>query len=221
MPAVVFLIVFVTIFFLVVIVRPTRRGGLGGGRVLARGLVLSASSYASGERTVNGQRFELRDLVLDVEIPGREPYEVSVTPLIPRICEGLPGAAFDLSVHPSRPSDVTIIGPAGSAAWLPAATQLNLPSLAASGMPTRIVWGIFLGMFGAAFASSFVVSRHDAPAKAPAAHVVPASCLAATRCCAVIGGTSCSQFATMESAACSKALQAEQAAAAKAKKRCQ
>ena len=76
------LALFVLIFVVLTAgMRARRNGGLSGGRVLARGLVLSASSIASGERTVGLQRFELRDLVLDVEIPGRDPYEVAVTPL--------------------------------------------------------------------------------------------------------------------------------------------
>ena len=97
---------------------PSAARGLAGGRVLARGLVLSASPFVSGERTQNGQRYELRDLLLDVEVQGQAPYEVSVTPLIPRICEARPGAALDLSLDPRNPSDVVVIGPAGASAWI-------------------------------------------------------------------------------------------------------
>ncbi len=93
-------------------------------RVDAQGLILSASTQC-GERALGGQRFEVRDLVLDVEIPGRAPYVVSVTAMIPRICEGRPGARLDLTVNPMQPDDVQIVGPAGSSAWLYAAPWLT------------------------------------------------------------------------------------------------
>jgi hypothetical protein len=92
--------------------RPSRSG------LQAHGIVLSASRFAGSKSTVNGMRYETRDIRLDVEIPGRDPYEVSVSPLIPRICEVYPGTRLDLRVDPRNPNGITVIGPAGSAGWI-------------------------------------------------------------------------------------------------------
>jgi hypothetical protein len=218
------LALFVLIFVVLTAgMRARRNGGLSGGRVLARGLVLSASSIASGERTVGLQRFELRDLVLDVEIPGRDPYEVAVTPLIPRICEGRPGAALDLAVHPKRLNDVVILGPAGSSAWLPAApwltgsniasrTRAVVVALVVAAAPSLFLVGVMRGAQRETHATS---TTHTPP------HAASQSCDSAARCCKVIGGTSCTQFAGMNEVACQKALEIERSTAAKAHKHCQ
>ena len=67
---------------------PSRARGRGG--LEAHGIVLSASRLATSRSTINGMRYETRGVRLDaVKIPGRDPYEVSISPLIPRICEGL------------------------------------------------------------------------------------------------------------------------------------
>ncbi len=234
MAALVFLVVFGGVFYL--FAKVMNRGamrtsiGLGGGRVIARGLVLSASPYSGGERTQNGQRYELRDLVLDVEIPGRDPYEVSVTPLIPRIVEARPGATLDLAVNPRRPSDITVIGPAGSHAWLGAASQLSIPQLAGLGSGGKVGRYLNAALFAclpAFFAAGFVAhlrSSSTPPAShaaaPPATHAAQAQCEAAAKCCRVIGGGGCAQLATLPSAGCAAALQAEQVAAGKLHKRC-
>ncbi len=203
-------------------------GGLGGGRVLAHGLVLSASSLASGERRVGLQRFELRDLVLDVEIPGQAPYEVAVTPLIPRFCEGRPGARFDLAVNPKRPNDIVILGPSGSSAWLKAAPLLTGGTASANG--GRFVAAGMAGFFAMIFAGAFVSgltkgAQHEAaPATTHAAAAAAGArkaCDMAARCCKVLGHSSCTQFATMNEVACGKTLADEMAAASKAHKVCQ
>jgi hypothetical protein len=91
--------------------------------ILARGLILQADS-SSTETMYRGQRFELRTLTLDVEVPGQAPYEIRVTPRIPRIVEALPGATLDLCVDPSNPNDLEILGPAGTVDWIRAAAAV-------------------------------------------------------------------------------------------------
>jgi hypothetical protein len=92
-------------------------------KILARGLILQADA-SSTETTVRGQRFELRTLTLDVEVPGQAPFEIRVTPRIPRIVEALPGATLDLSLDPSNPNELEILGPAGAADWIRAAAAV-------------------------------------------------------------------------------------------------
>ena len=88
MPFIVAIGVFALVFFAVWLVG--RAAGTAGGRdaliargVSARGLILKASQWST-ESAQGLQRFEVRKLLLDVEIPGEAPYEVSVSPLIPR-----------------------------------------------------------------------------------------------------------------------------------------
>ena len=215
-------VVFVGVFFLVL--RIGKPGGLNGGRILGRGLVLSASSFARGERTVGAQRFELRDMVLDIELPGQTPYEVAVTPLIPRICEGRPGAALDVAVNPRRPNDIVILGPAGSAAWLNALPSTMGGAAGAAGCGRYAMAALIAGMtaiFSLAFVSVLTKGEHTSapPSHATTTPTMSAACRSAARCCKVVGG-SCTQFGSMSEAACTRALQTETAAAAKAHKRC-
>jgi hypothetical protein len=120
---------YLVIFVLIVLAKRVSSGALGYRNVLlrtgtpARGLVLRASSVST-ETSYEGQRFELRTLLLDVEVPGAPPYEVSVTPMIPRICEALPGASLDLRVDRSNRQRVAIVGPAGSSGWLDVAAAV-------------------------------------------------------------------------------------------------
>jgi hypothetical protein len=106
-------------------------------RVLARGLILRASA-SSAETTYRGQRFELRDLTLDVEVPGQAPYEISVTARVPRIVEALPGATLDLSLDPASPNDLEILGPAGASDWITAAAAV--PGQTWCPRPPTIPW---------------------------------------------------------------------------------
>jgi hypothetical protein len=127
-----FAVAFVIFVVMVVIGRVVSRGAtpsgaalgpVSGNGLLARGLILHAYSTAT-EGTLGGQRVEYRRLRLDVEVPGQAPYEVSVTPAIPRICEALPGATLDLRVNPRDPNDITVVGPAGASGWIGAAGSI-------------------------------------------------------------------------------------------------
>ena len=127
-----FAVAFVIFVIVVLIVRSASKGAAQAGAaanlalasgVPARGLILQADSMAT-EGTLRGQRVEYRQMRLDVEIPGQAPYEVSVRPAIPRICEALPGAALDLRVDPRNPNNVTVVGPAGASGWIGAAASI-------------------------------------------------------------------------------------------------
>ena len=231
-----FPVLFAIYAFVVVLVLAQRRSARGGlrGRVPARGLILQASSIAT-ETTIGGQRFELRQLLLDVEVAGREPYEVSCTPAIPRICEALPGAALDLRVDPSNRSNVEIVGPLGASAWLPAATglpgQALWPGAQRGGLP-RGCGLLVVVIVGLVLAFGTVVSILDArssdgfggqaaksepsPAPAPA----QTSCAMAYACCQVLGRTGCNAFLSRTASSCDKTLLEERSAAAAAHKRC-
>jgi hypothetical protein len=171
MPFLVLLVIFVVLVFLV---RAGQRGGRTGliARGLpARGLILSAARTAT-DATYGGQRFEVRSLVLDVEIPGRAPYEVTVSPMIPRICEALPGATLDLRVDPAKPDNLAIVGPAGASQWIGAATSIPgqtwavKPGTSRSGCGTiaLVLIGLCLS-FGTVM--SFVGGSREAPPPAP------------------------------------------------------
>ena len=119
------ILLFIYLVFVVVIWAGSagagNRNALIRNGLLARGLVLQASSTSSGEMMYLGQRFERRWVTLDIEVPGRAPYELSTTPMFPRICEALPGATLDVRVDPKNPNNIAVVGPAGSSAWLGAA----------------------------------------------------------------------------------------------------
>lgn len=78
----------------------------------ARGILLMVSSTGTKVGPVT-RRFEQRQVVIDVEVPGKEPYEVSANPLIPLnlVRDVLPGATVELRVDPSNPNQMAIIGP--------------------------------------------------------------------------------------------------------------
>jgi hypothetical protein len=200
-------------------------GRAGGARPgLARGLILRASPVAT-ETTYGGQRYELRDLVLDVEVPGQAPYEVSCTPRIPRICEALPGATLDLIVSRSNPSQIEIVGPLGSSAWLgawsgqPAGTStagcLAVVAVIVASLVMLPVFGVLTSLV---FDSGG--AKTGAPARAPAPAAGHPACEAAVRCCETLGRSTCRSLASQTELACSKALLEERKAAAAAHKRC-
>lgn len=119
------------VFVVVVqIVRALRRAGsptqsaraldaLAAKGIPARGLVLTCSQYAVGV-TLSQRRFERRTMTLDVDIPGRAPYQSTGDFLIPRgLLEVVPGASLDLSVDPRDPNKIVVLGPGGfTGPWL-------------------------------------------------------------------------------------------------------
>jgi hypothetical protein len=85
----------------------------------ARGLVLSSNQMSFGV-TLSGRRFERRTMMLDVEIPGRPPFLVNGTFLVPRgIVEATPGSSLELAVHPRNQNRIAVLGPGGfTGPWL-------------------------------------------------------------------------------------------------------
>jgi hypothetical protein len=85
----------------------------------ARGLVLSCNQMSTGV-TINGRRFERRTMTLDVEIPGRAPFITNGVFLVPRgIVEATPGSSLELAVHPTKMSQIAVLGPGGfTGPWL-------------------------------------------------------------------------------------------------------
>jgi hypothetical protein len=213
------------VFFILpaVLSAASRKAGALGGAVVGRGLVLSASRYA-GETLQWGKRMETRKLTLDVEVPGAAPFEVTVTPAIPRFCEALPGSVLDVRVNPRSPQGLTVIGPAGASDWLQAAPWLSTGGMSrgAGGAPTmvRVILALvalplLAGFFGA-------ILKPHTPVKTPSAFSVPKGpqCQAAQRCCTTIGNTSCAGFGAMTEAQCGPVLAGERKAATKLGKRC-
>jgi hypothetical protein len=246
MPFLVLLAIFLGIVFLT---RAAQRGGRNAlltRGVLARGLVLSAGRQST-EASIGNQRFEMRTLVLDVEVPGKPPYEVSLTTLIPRICEALPGATLDLRVDPAKPSNLAIVGPLGASQWIGAAANVPGQTWAAGQAGARRGCGtIVLALIGASLALGAVLSfgasgetPRPTPAPtpavtprttptatatataAPAARVHP-QCEAAFRCCETLGHShaTCQAYLSETDTSCTKGLAQEKAAAVKAGKRC-
>lgn len=126
---------FVVVFIIVILAIAFGKGAVGGyDRLIAqgtpaRGILLSVTSYSSRVGGSNTQRrFVSRDVTIDVEIPGYEPYEVSTSLIIPSNLDRdiLPGATVELRVDPKRPSRMAIVGPgAGFSPILLGAAQFD------------------------------------------------------------------------------------------------
>ncbi len=78
----------------------------------ARGILVQVD--ATGMRVAQGFRvFQLRGVLIDVEVPGRPPYEIRTSALIPSnaVRDVLPGVTVELRVDPSDAQKIAIIGP--------------------------------------------------------------------------------------------------------------
>ena len=216
--------------YLLIAVGGAAAGGDARAKVLktgtdARGIILWADNTSSGRVTVNGARYERRSVRLDVEVPGRDPYEVQVTPLFPRVCEALPGSTLDLRVDPKDPGNIAVIGPAGSIGWM-SASPLLFPLLfppVGAGCFRPMGALFFLPVIAMFFILGEVTGGHEAK-KGSASHASTAHewCAAATRCCNKISPpAACRSFKTMSETACKSALEGERKAAAKLKRVCE
>lgn len=78
----------------------------------ARGLVLSVSQTGTAV-SYGTRRFERRNVLLDVEIHGQAPYQLQLSPLIPKqlVRRVLPGSFLELRVDPKRATNVVVVGP--------------------------------------------------------------------------------------------------------------
>ena len=85
----------------------------------ARGLVLACDRVSTGQ-TINGRRFEVFTMTLDVEPYGAAPYVCTGSYLVPRgQVETVPGASLELMVDRKNKNQLLVIGPGGfSGPWL-------------------------------------------------------------------------------------------------------
>jgi hypothetical protein len=230
-------------FFLLLVLLPKMIGG-GRARILksgleGRGLVLSAARTGT-QATIGGQRFQVRQVLLDVEVLGRAPYEVSLNAMFPRLCEPFPGSALDLRVDPRNPNNVVIVGPAGSSGWMAATAGLfpwATSNKLASGCGT-VILVLIGGSLALGAIVSFVSGSHsssdtpDTPAEphvTPTPRVTPVApsatthkiCDAAERCCTTLSRAKCAPFASLSEATCKGILAEEMKNAAKLHKTCE
>jgi hypothetical protein len=210
------------------------RGRSLGSGLEARGIVLSADRMATSSTTIGGMRFETRNLRLDVEIPGQQPYEIMTAPLIPRICEVFPGSTLDLLVSPTNPNDIKVIGPAGSSGWMAAMPTLfpAVPGLSRAGRGGRnvgclVTLLVILGIVDALLVLGFIgemVGKDETStsthAKVTTGSEGSSACQLAARCCSKIGGSNCS-FKNVPDEACDMLLMQQKKAAAKLHKTCE
>lgn len=84
-----------------------------------RALVLSASPIVKGV-TINGRRFQQRQMTIEVEVEGYPPYEVTDTFAVPRgFVEAIPGSSLDVAVDLANRKNVAVLGPGGfTGPWL-------------------------------------------------------------------------------------------------------
>jgi hypothetical protein len=80
--------------------------------VPARGILLAVSNTGVKVGTAQ-RRFEQRAVYIDIEIPGRPPYEIDAQPFIPinLVSSVLPGATVELRVDANNPANIAIVGP--------------------------------------------------------------------------------------------------------------
>jgi hypothetical protein len=112
-------VVFVLIVVVIAIVGAAAAGNyasdfdrLVASGIPARGILLQVPATGTKVGTTQ-RRFERRQVYIDVEIPGKEPYETSVMILIPinLVRDVLPGSTVELRIDSRNPSKMAIIGP--------------------------------------------------------------------------------------------------------------
>jgi len=111
---------FVVLFVFIFVLKGAKAlsvGGTGYDALVARGIpargILLAVAPTGTKAGTQARRFEIRQVRIDVEIPGQAPYETNATPMIPinLVRDVLPGATVELRVDPKNPSNMAIIGP--------------------------------------------------------------------------------------------------------------
>jgi hypothetical protein len=196
----------------------------------ARGLVLQVAPQRTGRVAWNGRSFEQRSVVLEVEIPGQAPYEISLQPLIPQAMARnvLPGATIDLRVDPANPQNIAIVLPGGfspafvgapgpaPAGFAPAPSP-GVPRVRVSASGSPVLFAVMALVIGGGAAAAFMFTAHgedDAPEGG--------WCKAAATCCKAAGGTAaaCGGYKGMSGEACKKAYEPLKKAAVAAGKKC-
>jgi hypothetical protein len=79
----------------------------------ARGILLSVTSTPSGSVGVGLYKLQLRQVRIDIELPGEPPYETTASVAIPLnlVRDVLPGATVELRVDRKHPDNIAIVGP--------------------------------------------------------------------------------------------------------------
>jgi hypothetical protein len=115
------IIVGVVVFVLYLIIKAVSGGpgALEKNGIRGRALVLQ-SSQTTTEVMMGMRRYESRQMVLDIEIPGRAPYQLQGTFLIPRLLvEACPGSSLEVAVDKKNPNRIAVLGPGGfTGPWL-------------------------------------------------------------------------------------------------------
>lgn len=85
----------------------------------ARGLILSAGRQATPVNMF-GRVMEQRNVLIEIEIEGQEPYQLNTMLMIPLgLVEARPGDTLELSVAQGNRSNITVLGPGGfTGPWL-------------------------------------------------------------------------------------------------------
>ncbi len=115
-------VVFVFIFVIFAVVKSVNASGrnrLAQSGLRGRALILSSSQIVTNTR-VGMQRFEQRQMTIEVEVQGVAPYVIQGSFLVPRgMVEAIPGSSLEIAVDRSNPSAVVVLGPGGfTGPWL-------------------------------------------------------------------------------------------------------
>jgi hypothetical protein len=78
--------------------------------VSARGILLEVSNTAT---SLQGGQIKVRNVLMDVEVPGRAPFEARVAAMMPAnlSADVIPGATMELRIHPRNNTQIAIVGP--------------------------------------------------------------------------------------------------------------
>jgi hypothetical protein len=84
--------------------------GLAANGIPARGILLQVNPVAT---SLQGGQIKVRQVLVDVEVPGQASYEVSVSAMMPTnlSADVIPGATMELRLHPKNRTTIAIVGP--------------------------------------------------------------------------------------------------------------
>ena len=132
----VFLVAVVVVLIIAAAAKKGGGGGVGGAlydKALdrgtpARGILLWVAPRGTPSGTA-ARRFHLRQVKIDIEIPGQRPYVVDTMATIPMnlVRDVLPGATLEVRVDPSDPTKVTIVGPGAGFSPMALLAQVSTP----------------------------------------------------------------------------------------------